>query len=198
MELLRKLKDGSNVLSWIGKEVVEWLTIDPPNIKQSIGDFKALQFNIRPADVLLVSGSSRVSTIIQDITHSSWSHVAIYLGRLNDITDKDTREHVRAMYDGDESDQLIIEPMPDKATIISNLATYASSNVRLCRPSGIAPTDISIVINFAVAHLGMDYDIRQILDLGRYMSTNTLIPKNGNQVYSITIPRIPIKCYVQP
>jgi len=165
------------MLSWLCSQVIEWLTVDPPTTKQAIGDFNALRFNIRPADVLLVSGCSRVSTIIQNITHSSWSHVVIYLGRINDIADKDTREHVRAMYDGAEDDQLIIEPMPDKGTIISNLEKYATSNVRLCRPVEITPTDINLVISFAVSHLGMDYDIRQILDLGRYMSTNPIIPK---------------------
>jgi len=177
VELFRKLKDAPKVLSWLGRQVVEWLTADPPNTKPAIGDFNALKFNIRPADVLLVSGVSRVSAIIQNITHSSWSHVAIYLGRINDIADHNTREHVRAMYDGDESDQLIIEPMPDKGTIISNLETYAASNVRLCRPSTITPADINLVISFAVEHLGTNYDIRQILDLGRYMSSSSIIPK---------------------
>src|SRR5690349_7247930 len=37
---------------------------------------------LRPGDVLLVEGASRVSTVIKYLTQSTWSHAALYVGPL--------------------------------------------------------------------------------------------------------------------
>lgn len=36
--------------------------------------------NLRPADVLLVEGNTRISTVIKYLTQSNWSHAALYIG----------------------------------------------------------------------------------------------------------------------
>jgi hypothetical protein len=35
---------------------------------------------LRPADVLLVEGNTRISTAIKHLTQSTWSHAALYVG----------------------------------------------------------------------------------------------------------------------
>ena len=37
---------------------------------------------LKPADVVLVEGKRRISTAIKYLTQSSWSHAAIYVGKV--------------------------------------------------------------------------------------------------------------------
>ena len=43
-------------------------------------DARQLARHIRRGDVLLVEGHQRVSAMIKYLTHSSWSHAALYVG----------------------------------------------------------------------------------------------------------------------
>src|SRR6185295_10826700 len=43
-------------------------------------DPEALRRTLRPADVLLIAGSSKLSTAIKYLTQSTWSHAALYVG----------------------------------------------------------------------------------------------------------------------
>jgi hypothetical protein len=45
----------------------------------SPADLARLQACLRPGDVLLVEGHSRVSTAIKYLTQSTWSHAALYV-----------------------------------------------------------------------------------------------------------------------
>ena len=62
-------------------------------------------------DVLLVEGRSRVSEVIKIITQSSWTHSALYIGRLFDIDDKVLQARIRGSYEGDPSEQLLVEAL---------------------------------------------------------------------------------------
>ena len=44
---------------------------------------------LKPADVLLIEGSSRVSTAIKYLTQSTWSHVALYVGDTLDLKNEE-------------------------------------------------------------------------------------------------------------
>src|SRR5579862_2728103 len=43
-------------------------------------DPKDLREALRPGDVLLVEGNTRLSAIIKYLTQSTWSHAALYIG----------------------------------------------------------------------------------------------------------------------
>ena len=166
-----------NPFSWLGKQVTRWLTHEHEATDVPQCDFDRLSFEIRPCDVLLVEGRSRVSEVIKTITQSQWTHSALYIGRLHDIQDKATREHISWLYDGDPNDQLLIEPLLGKGTIVSSLKNYADSHVRICRPIGLVRPDVEQVVNFAAQHLGRDYDVRQLLDLARFVFPYGFLPR---------------------
>lgn len=140
-------------------------------------DFDRLSFEIRPCDVLLVEGRARISQVIKANTHSQWTHSALYIGRLHDIEDPTTHEHVSWLYDGDPNDQLIIEPLLGRGTIVSALKKYDRDHVRVCRPSGLSRQDTGKVVKYAAQHLGRDYDVRQMLDLGRFIFPYGILPR---------------------
>ena len=166
-----------NPFSWLGKRIIRWLTYEQQATDVPQCDFDRLCFEIRPCDVLLVEGRSRVSEVIKTITQSQWTHSALYIGRLHDIQDKTTREHISWLYDGDPNDQLLIEPLLGKGTVVSSLKDYAGDHVRICRPMGLVRSDVEQVVNFAAQHLGRDYDVRQLLDLARFVFPYGFLPR---------------------
>lgn len=140
-------------------------------------DHQRLIYEIRPCDVLLVAGRSRVSDLISYVTKSPWTHSALYLGRINDIEDEATRNRISEFYSGSPRDQLVIESIMGKGTIITPISFYENEHIRICRPIGLSRFDAQSVINYAVQHLGLKYDIRQIFDLYRFLIPWKLFPR---------------------
>ncbi len=167
-----------NPIKWFANGVINWLVHEEePPASAPPCDFERLSFEIRPCDVLLVEGRSRVSEVIKTITHSPWTHSALYIGRMVDIEDPGLREHISWLYDGDPDDHLIIEPLLGEGTIVAPLKKYAKDHLRICRPTGISRQDIHKVIAYAAKHLGHDYDVRHLLDLGRFLLPYGILPR---------------------
>lgn len=166
-----------NPFNWLAKKVTQWITQDRETGEIPPCDFERMSFEIRPCDVLLVEGRARVSEVIKTITQSQWTHSALYIGRLHDIIDDATREHVSWFYDGDPSDQLIIEPVLGKGTIVAPLSKYDHDHVRICRPRGLSRPDAAKVVTYAAQHLGREYDVRQLLDLARFLFPYSFLPR---------------------
>lgn len=166
-----------NPIKWLTNKVIVWLTEEDEPAGTPPCDFERLSFEIRPCDVLLVEGRSRVSEVIKTITQSVWTHSALYIGRLADVEDQNVREHISWLYDGDPDDQLIIEPLLGEGTIISPLKKYAKDHLRICRPSGLSPQDAQAVVRHSSKHLGHGYDVRQLLDLGRFLLPYHFVPR---------------------
>lgn len=166
-----------NPFAWLSKKITHWLIHEHEVTGIPQCDYDRLSFEIRPCDVLLVEGRARISEVIKSYTQSQWTHSALYIGRLHDIQDKTTREHVSWLYDGDPDEQLIIEPLLGKGTIVSPLKKYAKENVRICRPNALSRVDSEKVVSAAVQHLGNDYDVRQLLDLGRFLFPYGILPR---------------------
>lgn len=162
---------------WLGNGITGWLTHERESSGTPMCDFERICYEIRPCDVLLVEGRSRVSDVIKTISQSPWTHAAIYLGRIHDIEDETTREHIKFIYDGDPSDQLILEALMGEGTVIKPLEVYNNDHLRICRPKGLSRKDASHVIAFAVRHLGCDYDVRQLLDLARFVFPYGIVPR---------------------
>ena len=164
-------------IKWLTDKFISWLMHEDEITGVPPCDFDRLCFEIRPCDVLLVEGRSRVSEVIKTITQSVWTHSALYIGRMVDIRDKTVREHVSWLYDGDPEDHLIIEPLLGEGTIVSPLKKYATEHLRICRPTGLSHTDAQKVIENAVDHLGHEYDVQQILDIYRFLLPYHFIPR---------------------
>ena len=123
-----------------------------------------LAATLRPGDVLLVEGSSGFSNAIKYLTQSSWSHAALYVGdalgtpppgeKANVFVEADVNEGVRAV----------------------PLDAYASLHTRICRPVGLAAKEIETVVSYMLSRLGHRYDLKNIIDLARYLIQTPPIP----------------------
>lgn len=166
-----------NPAAWLGKRFVDWLTSDHMPVNLPICDFDRVRYEVRPCDVILVEGRSRVSDIIRSITQSTWSHAALYIGRIHDIDDKELREKILSFYDGDPHEQLIIEAWLGKGTMVNPLHKYREDSLRICRPTGLSRQDAQHVLKYALHHLGFEYDLRQLLDLARFLFPYSILPR---------------------
>jgi len=158
-------------------KIVTWLGTSRDNTKMSLSDFDRLRYEIRPGDVILVEGRTPVSEIIKTITLSNWTHSAIYIGRLHNIDDPVLREYIQKFYTGQPDDQLIIESQLGEGTIVNNIRRYKDDHLRICRPTSITSTDAQKVIAYSINRLGSFYNVRQILDLARFLFPYTLLPR---------------------
>jgi hypothetical protein len=166
------------------KKFDNWLTREPQSGGEIMPyDFNRLKHEIRPGDVLLIEGRSRISNIIRSIIQSPWSHAALYIGRLVDFEDEETQalilKHIHSNHGEEikEKTHLVIEDILDKGTIITPLSAYKHQHIRICRPIGIVPTDLNVVISYALSALGQPYNVRQLLDLARFILPWYFLPR---------------------
>lgn len=127
-------------------------------------DFDSLCRSLVPGDVLLVEGRERVSNAIKYLTQSTWSHAALFVG---DVLPEPP--------DGSERPRLI-EVNLGEGCVASALSKYETYNTRICRPAGLTPAEREAVIGFMVDHLGLRYDMRNVLDLLRYFFPTPPVP----------------------
>ena len=73
---------------WITRQFTEWLTYEPDRAANftSLTNYERLCNEIKPGDIILVEGHSRVSKIIKLITQSPWTHSMLYLGNYHQLT----------------------------------------------------------------------------------------------------------------
>lgn len=153
-----------------------WLRHEVPLPGRMLSDFGEMRQHLRPADVILVEGRTRVAGIIQVVTLSSWTHAVLYIGRLDELADRELAKSVQASgFAGDE--QLVLEAELGEGVIVSKLSRYAHEHLRLSRPSGLTAEDAQAVIAYALARLGTRYDMRQIFDLLRFFFPYGLLPR---------------------
>ena len=104
--------------------VVRWLTHERPPSPIPMSDYERTRYEIKPGDVILVEGRTRVSDVIKAITQSCWSHAALYIGRVHEIEDPLMRQRVKEYFDGQPDVQLIIESELGYGTIVRPLSAY--------------------------------------------------------------------------
>ena len=163
--------------NYVWDKFVDWLTYESPNNKTPLTSFERLRYELRPGDVILVEGRSNVSEIIKSITQSMWTHSFIYIGRLHDIDDSMLRDHIQKYRHCSPNEQLILEAVLGKGIIVSPIEYYEGEHLRICRPRGITRADSQAVIEYAIKALGTDYNVRQIMDLARFMFPYWFLPK---------------------
>lgn len=177
----------------IWNRITAWLNHERPQHDVPPSDYERMSYEIRPCDVILVEGRSRVGDVIKSITLSTWTHAALYIGRLHDIDDPTVREHVRSHYDADADEQLLIEALLGQGTVVTPLSEYRHEHLRICRPRELARADAQAVINYCARHLGKDYDVRQLLDLARFMLPYGILPRRWRSTLFTHNPGAPTR-----
>ncbi len=120
---------------------------------------------LRPGDVLLVEGNTRVSAAIKYLTQSTWSHAALYVGY--------------------EAMRMANHPAPHcfvEADIVEGVRSVGADefhglNVRICRPFQLYPDDCRALVDYAMSRIGYRYDLRNIFDLARYLFPTPPVPE---------------------
>jgi hypothetical protein len=134
-----------------------------------------LKAAIQPGDVLLVDGDQRVSSAVKYLTTSTWSHSALYVGDALLRRSPERRAEIQRQF-GREARFLIVEALVERGVIASPLLKYMDLNIRICRPVGLRPEDLEIVLDHVISRIGHTYDRRNFLDLARYLLPFHLIP----------------------
>lgn len=127
-------------------------------------DAETLERAMQPADVLLVEGNEKLSAGIKYLTQSTWSHAAIYIGDALGQRDAAGRRLT------------LIEVNLAEGCIAVPLEKYECHNTRICRPVGLTREDRNKVVQFMIDRLGLQYDMRNIVDLARYLLPTPPVP----------------------
>ena len=120
-------------------------------------DPEALRATLQPGDVLLVESSNHISGVIKYLTQSTWSHAALYVGPIGD----------RVSADGEP--QVLVDANIGEGVISAPLSKYDRYHTRICRPIGLTADDRARVCAYAAERIGCDYDLKNIIDLMRYL-----------------------------
>lgn len=156
--------------------LVRYLTAELPTYQRRVpNDVERLREGLRPGDVVLVEGKSRISRMIMTMSQSSWSHAAMYVG---DALLRWGGPHAEAALErfGSEASHLVLESDMAEGVRVLPVAWYSEHNLRICRPQGLSPGDLERVVAEMLRHLGLRYDRRNIFDLGRYLTPVHLLP----------------------
>ncbi|HEX3859142.1 MAG TPA: YiiX/YebB-like N1pC/P60 family cysteine hydrolase [Pseudolabrys sp.] len=145
---------------WISRRILRYL--DTPT--QRYAPFFAPRLDVfrqalEPGDIILIEGNTRLSAVIKFLTQSTWSHAALY------VADRAPNRQ-----------DMLLEADADNGVNLVPLSKYAHFNTRICRPVGLSPAERETVVAYALKHVGMQYDTKQILDLARYLFPYPPVP----------------------
>lgn len=168
---------GKKLYNRIVNKFIAWLTKESPPDENPPCDFNRIKYELRQGDVLLFEGRSRVSNMVRTVTQSPWTHAALYIGSLHDIEDHELRKKVAVNLKKRENVRLVIESELGKGVIATPLSNYRHHHIRICRPIGITPNDVALVIAYAIKHIGQPYSMRRLLDLARFLLPWSLMPR---------------------
>ena len=113
---------------------------------------------LQTGDVLLVEGTSRVSSAIKYLTQSTWSHAALYVGK-----------------SATGESQFLEADMVYGVRLVA-LSYFTEFHCRVCRPISLNEAERQAVCDFGLARVGLHYDMKNIVDLARYLLPNPPVP----------------------
>ena len=151
-------------LSWLGGRLARFLTkpTHVHGISQATRPDRLLAC-LKPGDVLLVEGNSRVSTAIKYLTQSTWSHAALFVGN-------------HLLEAGGNPAHCFIEADIVDGVRSVDISEFAGMHTRICRPVGLGESDCRKITAFAIKRLGSQYDLRNVIDLARYLLPTPPVP----------------------
>ncbi|MES2353629.1 MAG: YiiX/YebB-like N1pC/P60 family cysteine hydrolase [Pseudomonadota bacterium] len=154
----------SRISAMLGRVLARYLS--KPNSAYTpltTNDPSKLASTIKPGDVLLVEGDTRFSTAVKYITQSTWSHSAICIG--DAIT-----------LDEAKGEPVLVEVDVIAGVIAVPLSKYSWMHTRICRPINLSDADLQTVIQYVISRLGHTYDLKNVIDLARYLLPTPPIP----------------------
>jgi len=164
-----------DIRGWITRKIVDYLSEPLPHYQRFVwNDPQALRRHIRKGDVLLIDGDNRVSQIIKYLTQSCWSHAALYVGDELVRRGGEAADRAREIY-GEDAEDLLVEALPH-GVVASPLSKYIDYNIRIARPHRLRPEHLKVIVEDALAAIGWRYDLRNVLDLARYLIPVHAIP----------------------
>jgi hypothetical protein len=126
--------------------------------------YEFLAAALRPGDVLLVEGNTRISVAIKYLTQSTWSHAAFFVGEK--ALPQAPGAEPRVLVEADIAEGVRAVPLSD----------YKGMHTRICRPVGLSNEDLKKVIAYAVSRIGHKYDMKNVFDLARYLFPTPPVP----------------------
>jgi hypothetical protein len=153
------------LLEWLGRRLAKYLSeVRPASTRLATSPPEKLAGSLEPGDVLLIEGNTRISVAIKYLTQSTWSHSALYVGDAAGPTPA-----------GEEPKVLLEADMRAGVRVVP-LSHFAGLHTRICRPVGLKADDLKKVVDFAVARLGEAYDMKNVIDLARYLLPTPPVP----------------------
>jgi len=148
----------SRMLDGVGRLIARYLQKPVSGYEPfTPSDPEALRQALEPGDVLLVEGNNHVAGVIKYLTQSTWSHSALYVGPIDGRATADGEPHV------------LIEANLGEGVVSAPLSKYDRFHTRICRPVGLTEADCATVCAYAIARVGFAYDLKNIIDLMRYL-----------------------------
>ncbi|HKJ24275.1 MAG TPA: lipo-like protein [Myxococcota bacterium] len=160
---------------WLKDRLVDFLNRPVSNYeRRGENDVEALLRHVAQGDVLLIEGEQRISQVIKLLTHSTWSHTAIYIG--DELLQRGGELRERALEAwGDDANHMIVEALMD-GVVAEPIHKYAHLNLRLCRPHRLRPEHLKTVLDDTVAAIGWRYDLRNVVDLAKHFVSVWVFP----------------------
>lgn len=155
----------NSIKTALGRSLARYL--DQPTrryVTFAVTPVRTLAACLQPGDVLLVEGDKRVSVAIKYLTQSTWSHAAFYVG-----------DALGPGQGGNEPATLIEADLTDGVVAVP-LSKYRNFNTRICRPIGLTDADRQEVVSFMIAGIGLQYDLKNVIDLMRYLLPTPPVP----------------------
>lgn len=163
-----------NFLDWLGRRLASRLNDQRQDEwPYAPADPAALERALQPGDVVLVSGSEKISKAIKYLTQSTWSHAAIYVGDVIDRAEPDGERHT------------LVEVNLGEGCVSAPLSKYAKAHTRICRAVSLSEEDRQIVVDYMIARIGLQYDLRNIFDMARFLVPLPVPPRFRRQMISI-------------
>lgn len=119
---------------------------------------------VKPGDVVLIEGQSRVSVAIKYLTQSTWSHAALCVGEAS------------GLYDVQGRPRCFLEADMREGVRVVSVSDFTGLHCRICRPVGLSNADVAVLIRFVMERLGHRYDLKNIFDLARYLLPTPPVP----------------------
>jgi hypothetical protein len=145
------------MFQFIGRAIARYLS--KPIGKPGGGgvDARLVAETLVPGDVLLVEGNTRMSAAIKYLTQSTWTHASLYVGVRPELPA--VNGQAATLIEGDVLEGIRAIP----------LSCYSNFRVRICRPVNLTAADCERVIQYVIERLGYQYDLKNVLDLARYL-----------------------------
>ncbi|MFO1189912.1 MAG: YiiX/YebB-like N1pC/P60 family cysteine hydrolase [Alphaproteobacteria bacterium] len=153
------------IAHWLGDRLTRYLTqAAHSHVSTAPIDADKLLAHLKPGDVLLIEGQSRISAPIKYLTQSNWSHAALFIGGALGRVDAEGRQ------------QVFVEAHIRHGVRAVSIAEFEGLHCRICRAVGLSTAEIDTVIGFILARLGEKYDLKNVIDLARYLFPMPPVP----------------------